>query len=113
MSQAPLYLVNSEIMYKPRLLKGFRLSAEYQGMGRYFTDAMNSSRYKGFHVFNLRSGFSISSFECWVNCINVGNSTYATTVEKSAFGTAYRPGQLRTIQAGIAWHFGKHIKQNL
>lgn len=103
MSQAPSYYVNSELSYKPTYLKGFRISVEWQGMGGYHTDAENTATYKGFNIFNARTGYQFKSVEVWVNCLNVGNTVYATTVEKSAWGTTYRPGQLRTLNVGIAW----------
>jgi outer membrane receptor for monomeric catechols len=50
-------------------------------------------------------GYSFKSFETWINCINLTDNNYAVTVEKSAYGTSYRPGQLRTINIGMAYHF--------
>ncbi|PVD52824.1 TonB-dependent receptor [Terrimonas sp.] len=103
MSQAPSYFVNSELSYKPGFLKGFRVSVEWQGMGGYHTDAENTAKYNGFNILNARTGYQFKSYEVWVNCLNVGNVVYATTVEKSAWGTTYRPGQLRTFNVGLAW----------
>lgn len=103
MSQAPSYFVNSELSYKPGFLKGFRVSVEWQGMGGYHTDAENTAKYNGFNILNARTGYQFKSYEVWVNCLNVGNVVYATTVEKSSWGTTYRPGQLRTFNVGIAW----------
>lgn len=103
MSQAPATLVNSEISYKPEFLEGFRISLEWQGMGSYFTDPQNTAKYGGFNIFNARTGYQYKSIEVWLNCLNVADEIYATTVEKSAWGTTYRPGQLRTFNVGIAW----------
>ena len=76
-----------------------------QGMNKYFTDPQNTAIYKGFTAFNARAGFSIKGFELWANCLNVTDKIFATTVEKNAFGTSYRPGQLRTINVGLAYNF--------
>jgi hypothetical protein len=38
----------------------------------------------------------------------VTNKIYAVTVEKSGYGTSYRPGQLQTINVGVAYHFGEN-----
>lgn len=103
MSQAPSYFVNSELSYKPAFLKGFRISMEWQGMGDYHTDAENTASYNGFNIINARTGYQFNSVELWLNCLNLANTVYATTVEKSAWGTTYRPGQLRTFNIGIAW----------
>lgn len=111
MNQAPLYIANSEIAYKPKFIKGFRIALEWQGMGNYFMDAKNTQKYEGFNTFNARMGYTIKGFEIWANCINLTDAIYATTVEKSSFGTSYRPGQLRTINLGIGYTFSKKEKQ--
>lgn len=102
MSQAPPHIVNSEITYKPLFLKGFRIAVEWQSLGSYYTDPKNTEKYKGFNVFNARAGYQYKGIELWVNCLNIANANYATTVEKSVWGTTYRPGQLRSINVGIA-----------
>jgi outer membrane receptor protein involved in Fe transport len=107
MPQAPPFIMNGELTYKPRYCKGFRIALEYQGMSEYYTDPQNTAKYRGFSVFNARAGYSLKGLELWVNCINLTDKIYATTVEKSAFGTSYRPGQLRTINLGVAYNFSK------
>ncbi|HVG16376.1 MAG TPA: TonB-dependent receptor [Chitinophagaceae bacterium] len=107
MAQAPGFVYNGELMYKPRYFKGFRIAGEFQGMNRYFMDPQNTATYKGFTVFNLRLGYSIKAIEFWANCLNAEDQVFATTAEKTAFGTAYRPGQLRTINIGMAYSFRK------
>ena len=108
MAQSPAYIMNGEVTYKPGYLKGFRIAVECQSLGSYFTDPQNTSKYKGFTMFNARMGYAFKSFETWVNCINLTDKVYAVTVEKSAYGTSYRPGQLRTVNVGVAYHFGKN-----
>ncbi len=108
MAQSPAYIMNGEITYKPGYLKGFRIGIECQSLGSYYTDPQNTSKYKGFAMFNTRMGHAFKSFETWINCINLTDKVYAVTVEKSAYGTSYRPGQLRTINAGVAYHFGQN-----
>lgn len=88
-------------------IKGFRIALECQSLGSYFTDPQNTSKYDGFTVFNARAGYTFKHFETWINLINVTNQNYAVTVEKSAYGTSYRPGQLITSNVGVAYHFGK------
>lgn len=105
MAQSPSYILNGEVTYKPGYLKGFRIALEGQSLGSYFTDPQNTAKYNGFVVFNARMGYAFKSFETWINCINLTNDNYAVTVEKSAYGTSYRPGQLRAINIGVAYHF--------
>jgi outer membrane receptor protein involved in Fe transport len=105
MPQSPSYILNGAISYKPGYLKGFRISLESESMGSYFTDPENTSRYDGFTVFNARAGFVFKHFETFINWINMTNKNYAVTVEKSAYGTSYRPGQPSTATIGAAYHF--------
>jgi outer membrane receptor for ferric coprogen and ferric-rhodotorulic acid len=97
-----------EITYKPHYFKGFRIAVEIQGINKYFADPQNTATCKGFTAFNARAGYTIKSFELWVNCLNVTDEVFAITAEKSAFGTSYRPGQLRTINVGVAYNFKHH-----
>lgn len=108
MPQAPAYIMNGEISYKPHYFNGFRIALESQSMGSYFTDPQNTSKYKGFTEFNARAGYAFKRIETWVNWINVTNNNYAVTVEKSAYGTTYRPGQLSTVNVGVAYHIGQN-----
>lgn len=111
MPQAPPYIVNSEITYKPSFLRGFRIAVEYQGLGEYYTDPQNTAKYKGFNLFNARMGYNFKGFEIWANCINLTDKVYAATVDKSAYGTSYRPGQLRTLNIGLGYNFSRKEKQ--
>jgi outer membrane receptor protein involved in Fe transport len=107
MAQSPSYIANGEITYKSAFIKGFRVAVEWQSLGSYFTDPQNTSKYKGFNIYNARIGYAFKSFETWANCLNIFDKNYAVTVEKSAYGTSYRPGQLRTINVGLAFHLNK------
>jgi outer membrane receptor protein involved in Fe transport len=107
MSQAPRYIFNTELTFKPVFIKGLRLALECQSLGNYYTDAENTRKYKGFTIFNARAGYAWKGLEAWINCINFTNAVYATTVETSNFGTTYRPGQLRTLNTGISYYFNK------
>ncbi|HET7117815.1 MAG TPA: TonB-dependent receptor, partial [Hanamia sp.] len=107
MPQAPSYIMNGEITYKPHYFNGFRIAIESQSMGSYFTNPQNTSKYNGFTEFNARMGYAFKHFETWINWINVTNKNYAVTVEKSAYGTSYRPGQLSTVNIGVAYHLGQ------
>ena len=111
MAQAPFMIYNAEIIYKPFFIKGFRIAMEMQGMNKYFTDPQNTASYDGFTVFNLRAGYKFQQFEVWANCLNLTNKLFANTVEKSAYGTSYRPGQLRTLHIGMAMQLQKSTKQ--
>lgn len=110
MNTAPRFIINSEITYKPRFLKGSRIATEWQHVGPYYMDAANTEEYDGYDLFNLRAGYRYKAFEGWMNVINLTDEVYATVVEKTAFGKSYRPGNLRTISFGLAYYFTGKIK---
>ncbi len=104
MSTAPPFILNSEVTYRPSFIRNFRISAEVQHVSPYFMDQANTEKYEGYTMINLRTGYKIRSLEFWINAINITDEVYATVAEKSAFGKNYRPGNLRTIFAGIGYN---------
>lgn len=109
MNTAPEWITNTEATWKPSFLSGLRLGLEWQHVGSYFMDPANTESYGGYELFNARAGYQLGAFECWVNCRNLADVTYATTAEKSAFGKSYRPGPQRTFNFGVAYTFtAKH-----
>lgn len=105
MNGAPKWITNTEITWKPAVLKGFRIGAEWQHISKYFMDAANTSVYNGYDLFNARAGYAFKGFECWLNCMNIGDQLYATTAEKSAYGKTYRVGPRQTFNFGVAYTF--------
>lgn len=105
MATAPVWIANAEVILRPRFAPGLRLSTEWQHVGRYYMDAANSESYTGYDLLNLRAGYTWKGLEIWCNVLNVTNELYATTVDKSAFGKSYRPGNPRTVNLGIAYHW--------
>ncbi|MGO4290021.1 TonB-dependent receptor domain-containing protein [Chitinophaga sp. RAB17] len=105
MNGAPKWIANTEVTWKPAVLKGFRIGAEWQHIGKYFMDAANTSVYNGYDLFNARAGYAFKGFECWLNCMNIGDQLYATTAEKSAYGKTYRVGPRQTFNFGVAYTF--------
>jgi outer membrane receptor protein involved in Fe transport len=112
MNGAPHWIMNTEVMYTPGFLKGLTIALECQHLSSYYMDPANTQRYPGYYLFNARVNYTWRKFECWAHLINCGNTVYATTAEKNAYGVTYRPGPLRTLYVGIGYHFtGKHKKQ--
>lgn len=108
MGQSPSHIINSELIYKPEFFKGFRIGLEWQGIGDYYTNPENTAKYGGFNILNARTGYQFKTIEVWVNCLNLTDAVWATTVEKSAWGTTYRPGQQRTFNVGIGWKINQN-----
>ncbi|HVU54803.1 MAG TPA: TonB-dependent receptor [Puia sp.] len=105
MAAAPHFIANAELTWRPAFFKGFRLSIEGQHLGRYWMDDANTSRYKGFDIVNLRTGYQRNGWEIWVNALNAFNTYYASLASKSSYGYSYNLGDPREVTLGLSWHF--------
>lgn len=105
MPQAPQWIANTQLTYRPQQLKGFRISIEWQHINKYFMDQANSKSYKGYDVFNLRAGYEWKSFEVWANLMNVSDELYATVARATRWGQSYSLGKPRHITFGIGYKF--------
>lgn len=105
MPQAPNWVANAQITYKPVFVTGLRVSVEWQHIDQYFMNQDNSSTYKGHDVFNLRAGYVWKSFEVWINTINVTNELYSTVARSSKWGQSYSLGRPRNFNVGLAYNF--------
>jgi outer membrane receptor protein involved in Fe transport len=110
MNGAPNWMYNTEVWYKPRFMKGFRIGAEVQHIGNYFADAKNTSVYEGYTVLNLRAGYEFKSIEVWINAMNITDNYYANIVTKSSSGYSYTLADPRNINIGFAYNFGDLFK---
>ncbi|WP_214069950.1 TonB-dependent receptor [Mucilaginibacter sp. dw_454] len=113
MNNAPAWIANSELTYKPYYLPGFRIAGEWQHIDKYYTDPANTKTYSGYDVFNLRLGYDLKGERLkgatiWVNALNLANKLYATTVTGSQYGDTYNAAPPRTIAVGINYSFAKH-----
>ncbi|MBB6610648.1 TonB-dependent receptor [Pontibacter sp. Tf4] len=106
MATAPRFISNTEVVYKPAMVKGLRLGLEWQHMGKYYLDAANSEKYNGYDLLNARIGYTIGGLELWTNVLNLTNELYATTADKYSYGKSYRQGAPRTIHVGVGYTFG-------
>ncbi|MBD0403770.1 TonB-dependent receptor [Flammeovirga sp. EKP202] len=107
MANAPNWVSNMELTYKPKFLKGFRTSLEFQKVGDYYMDNQNTKKYEGYHMFNLRFGYQFKGFDTWLNIMNLTDELYATRVSRSSWGENYNLGAPRTIQLGIGYTISK------
>ncbi|WP_158827386.1 TonB-dependent receptor [Mucilaginibacter lacusdianchii] len=113
MINAPAWIANSEVTYKPAYLQGFRSSFEWQHIGPYYKDNANTRRYEGYDVFNLRLGYdlhqtALKGIGVWFNVINLTNRLYATNVTSSTYSDTYYAAPPRTYTVGISYSFAKH-----
>jgi iron complex outermembrane receptor protein len=113
MNNAPAWIANSELTYKPLYLTGFRIAAEWQHINSYFTNPANTKTYSGYNIYNLRTGFDVKSgvlkgAGIWFNVLNVTNKLYATTVISNQYGDTYNAAPPRVYTLGISYSFAKN-----
>ncbi|MFC0771343.1 TonB-dependent receptor [Terrimonas alba] len=111
MNGAPNWMHNAEIWWRPAFVNGLRLGVEWQKIGNYYMDPMNTVKYDGYDVFHVRVGYKWKAIELWVNMMNAADKYYAYTSSKSNFGYSYTPAEPRHFNMGISYDFGELFKK--
>ncbi|MNS46518.1 Colicin I receptor precursor [compost metagenome] len=115
MPQAPKFVANAEVTYRPEFVKGFRISAEWQRISTYFLDNANTQQYsdetlfgfKGVSALNLRAGYNFKGIEIFCNAFNITNELYAHTASLGAYGKNYTPAAPRNFVMGLSYQFSR------
>lgn len=108
MPQAPRWSGNSEITYYPNWLPKFRTSVEWQSVGNYYQDQINTVKYAGYDIFNFRAGYQWKEVEIYGNVSNLTDKIYSTQVSKAntaSSQSAYYAAAPRTFLIGLQYHF--------
>jgi iron complex outermembrane recepter protein len=124
MPQSPRWIANSEISYKPRYFKGFRLSLEWQRIGSWYQDQVNNVKYddkgflgmRGVSYLNLRTGYHYKGFEVFTNVLNLTDELYANSATRGNSAndrTTYTPAAPRTFIFGIQYTFTAKTRSSL
>lgn len=113
MNNAPAWIANAEITYKPMYLPGFRIAGEWQHIDQYYTNPANTKTYSGYNTYNLRLGYEfkqdlLKGTGLWFNVLNVTNKLYATTVTSNQYGDTYNAGPPRILSFGVSSNFSKY-----
>lgn len=116
MVNAPSFIANAEVFYKPRFVPGARLGLEWQRIGSYFTNTANTRTYAGYNLLNLRLGYRLPQpaargLEVWANVVNLGNELYASTVTANQYGTTYQAAAPRTYTLGVGYTFAGKARE--
>ncbi len=111
MNNAPRWMHNTEVWYRPGFVKGLRLGVEWQKIGSYFMDPKNTVKYKGYNVVHVRAGYQIRSLEVWVNMMNATDNYYAYIASKST-SYSYTLADPRHFNMGLSYDFGNLFKKN-
>lgn len=116
MPSSPAFIANSEITYRPKWVKGFRIAAEWQRMSEWYQNQINTVKYddkgflgaRGISLLNLRSGYEWKGVEFFVNVYNVTNELYANTATRGnnpRDRSTFNPGAPRIFNFGFQYSF--------
>ena len=109
MNNAPHWMHNAEVWYRPSFAKGLRIGAEWQKTGSYFMDPKNTAKYEGYNVINLRAGYQYKGFEIWLNVLNATDNYYSYISTKST-SYSYQLAEPRDFNIGLSYDLGRLIK---
>ncbi len=112
MPQSPRWIANAEVTYKPEYINGFRISIEWQRIGAWYQNQVNSVRYddrgflgfRGISYLNLRAGYQWKGVEIFSNVMNLTDELYANSATRgnsTTDRTTYTPAAPRTFVFGI------------
>ncbi len=107
------FIGNAKLTYRPKFLKNFYASLEWQRVGSYNMSAMpansteESKKYEGFHLFNFRAGYEYKQFGIWLNVLNLTNERYAGRASSSQWGESYNIGNPISTNLGLSYSFAK------
>ena len=108
MPSAPKWSGNSELSYYPNWLPNLRTSIEWQLVGSYYQDQINTVKYDGYNIFNARIGYHWKGIEVYGNVLNLTDKLYAYNVSRANTTNAqptYTAAAPRTFVFGIQYNF--------
>ncbi|MGQ7944874.1 TonB-dependent receptor [Flavobacterium sp. WC2509] len=108
MPQAPRWSGNSEISYYPNWFPKFRTSLEWQSVGNYYQDQINTVKYAGYDIFNFRASYEWKGIEIYGNIINITDKLYAYNVSRAnttSSQPSYTAAAPRTFLIGLQYNF--------
>lgn len=108
MPSAPKWSGNSELSYYPDWLPNLRTSIEWQLVGSYYQDQINTVKYDGYNLFNARIGYQWKGIEVYGNVLNLTDKLYAYNVSRANTTNAqptYTAAAPRTLVFGIQYNF--------
>ena len=112
MPSAPRYSWNTELSYYPVWFKNFRISVEWQHLGSYYQNQINTVKYEGYELLNFNTGYRFKSIELFAKVVNITDELYAVNATRgngATDRTTYTPAAPRTFVFGIQYDFiGKH-----
>jgi outer membrane receptor protein involved in Fe transport len=111
MNNAPRWMHNTELWYRPAFAQGLRVGVEWQKVGSYFMDPQNTTKYKGYNVFNFRAAYQYKATELWINLLNATNNYYSYISSKSGSRYSYQVAEPVNITIGVSFDLGQLVKR--
>jgi iron complex outermembrane receptor protein len=108
MPSAPRWSGNSEISYYPNWLPNLRTSLEWQTVGSYYQDQINTVKYGGYNLFNARIGYQYKSIELYGNVMNLTDKLYSYGVSRGNLSSSqptFTAAAPRTFMLGLQYNF--------
>ena len=108
MPSAPKWLWNTEVSYYPAWAKSLRSSIEWQHVGNWYQNQVNTVEYKGYDILNARVGYQWKVIELYVNAMNLMDVLYATNATRGNTATdrtTFTPAAPRTFVMGLQYNF--------
>ncbi len=107
MASAPSEIGNLRVNWRPAILGGGRVEAEWERLGSYWMDDDNTHIYPGHSLFHLRASYRAGEkLEFFGRVANITDERYSMlTSYTAASGEQYAPGMPRTFSAGLEYHF--------
>ncbi len=116
MPSAPKWTGNSEVSYYPKWFPNFRTSVEWQTVSSWFQDQVNTVKYDGYNIFNVRIGYKWKAIEIYTNVMNVTDKLYAYNVTRGNTATAassYTAAAPRTFVFGLQYSLSLKSKNKI
>ena len=112
MPQAPHFIANVEISYKPNWVKGARVALEWQRISSWYQNQVNTVAYSdagfaglpGVSVLNVRLAYQWKAYQVFMNVMNLSNELYANSASRGNNAqdkSTYTPAAPRTINMGL------------
>lgn len=108
MPSAPRWTWNAEFSYYPKWFPNFRTSFEWQYLGSWYLNQVNTVKYDGYDLFNFRMGYQWKGMEVYTNVLNLTNKLYANSARSGNNPTdriEYNPGAPRIFVFGVQYNF--------
>jgi outer membrane receptor protein involved in Fe transport len=104
---SPRTTFNTEFSYYPKWIKNFRTSLELQHADEWYQNQVNTIKYEGYNVLNMRFGYKVKGIEIFSNLMNINNALYATNASRGNNLTdrsTFTPSAPRTIVMGLQYN---------